>query len=130
MLRFVFLVVCLQAEMLVAEPMNAEQFDAYTAGKTLYFGQDGQAYGAETYLPGRRVRWSFLDGECKDGRWYQDGPAICFVYEDSPDPHCWMFRRGPAGLIAEFLEDGDRPELYEAYEADEPLQCLGPRIGV
>ena len=39
-----------------AEPMNGAQFESYVEGKTLYFGQNGQAYGVEEYLDDRRVR--------------------------------------------------------------------------
>src|SRR6056297_3315549 len=46
--------------------MSAEEFDAYTRGQTFYYGAEGEEpYGAEEYLPGQRVRWSFLDGECQ-----------------------------------------------------------------
>ncbi len=113
-----------------AEPMSPEEFEAYTTGKTLFFGQNGQAYGAEEYLQNRRVRWSFLDGECKEGRWYGAGEQICFVYEDNPDPQCWVFTQGPAGLIAEFIGDDTLPELYEAQDLGEEMLCLGPEVGV
>jgi len=113
-----------------AEPMSAEEFEAYTTGKTLFFGQNGQAYGAEEYLQNRRVRWSFLDGECKEGRWYSAGEQICFVYEDNPDPQCWIFTQGPSGLIAEFIGDDTLPELYEAQDLGEEMLCLGPEVGV
>ena len=113
-----------------AEPMTAEEFDAYTRGKTLHFAEAGQDYGAERYLPGRRVLWSFLDGQCKEGRWYAEERDICFVYEDDPEPQCWQFTLTPRGLSAVFVNDpGATLELYEAREADEML-CLGPRIGV
>ena len=78
-----------------AEPMSGAEFDAYTKGKTLYFGRGGAPYGAEVYLDNRRLRWSFLDGECKDGYWYEEAPSsICFVYEDRPEPQCWSFENG------------------------------------
>jgi hypothetical protein len=113
-----------------AEPMSAAEFEAYTTGRTLFYGQGGQAYGAEEYLDDRRVIWSFLDGECKDGRWYPDGREICFVYDDSPEPQCWQFFRETGGLIAEFMGNPAMSELYEAQDMDEEMVCLGPRIGV
>lgn len=110
-------------------PLSADAFEAYTTGKTLFYGQNGRHYGAERYLPGRRVLWSFLDGECKDGSWFEDGQNICFVYDDNPQPQCWQFTLGAGGLIAAFQNDpGTGLELYEAQEAGEML-CLGPRIG-
>lgn len=111
-------------------PMGAEEFDAYTRGKTFYFGAGGSAYGAEEYLDDRRVRWSFLDGKCQEGYWYEDDGLICFVYENKPDPQCWSFRRGRGGLIARFRDDPDQTTLYEVEASDEPLMCLGPEIGV
>lgn len=110
--------------------MSAAEFDAYTLGKTLFYGNRGSEYGAEEYLPNRRVRWSFLDGECKEGEWYEEDGLICFVYEDNPDPQCWSFVRGPTGLIAQFENDPTQTELYEAGETGREMLCLGPKIGV
>ena len=35
-----------------AAPLSADAFEAYTTGKTLYFSEDGEIYGAERYMPG------------------------------------------------------------------------------
>lgn len=109
--------------------MSAAEFDAYTTGKTLYFREDGEAYGAERYLPDRKVEWSFLDGRCKMGAWYADGPNICFTYEDNPAPQCWIFEQSGSGLKAEFIGDGNATVLYEAETSDEPMYCMGPDVG-
>lgn len=111
-------------------PMSAEAFDAYTRGKTLYYGADGEAYGVERYLDQRRVIWSFLDGECKNGVWYEEAGQICFVYEDRLDPQCWTFSEGPDGLIAQFESDPDATALYEAQDIGEDMLCYGPDVGV
>ncbi|MEL7165569.1 MAG: hypothetical protein AAGL96_08845 [Pseudomonadota bacterium] len=113
-----------------ADRMSAAEFEAYVTGKTLFYGRDGRAYGAEIYRENRRVTWSFLDGDCKDGYWYEAGENICFVYEDRPDPQCWSFERGPSGLIAQFENDPSSTALYEANNSDEEMVCTGPRIGV
>ncbi len=113
-----------------AEPMTAEQFDQYTRGKTLYYAEGGIAYGIEEYLSNRRVRWSYLDGECQDGRWYPAGELICFVYENIEDPQCWRFFEHAGGLSATFGENPDATQLYETLSSEEPLMCLGPKIGV
>jgi hypothetical protein len=115
---------------LAAEPMSAAEFEAYVTGKTLYFGLDGQAYGVEEYLPDRQVRWSFLDGQCKDGFWYDENDQICFVYEDTPEPQCWTFFREGEVLRAVFENDPASTVLYEAGQNDEPMMCLGPDVGV
>ena len=75
------------------------------------------------------MRWSVLDGRCLEGTWFEAAPNICFVYSDDPEPICWTFFEGPSGLTA--LLDGDPDEmLYETGEAEEPLFCLGPDVGV
>lgn len=112
------------------EPMTAEEFDTYTRGKTFTYGHAGDPYGAEEYLDNRRVRWSFLDGKCREGRWYEDDGLICFVYEDRPEPQCWSFIETPGGLVAQFENDPEQTELYEVSKSSDPLMCLGPEIGV
>ena len=111
-------------------PMSAEEFERFTTGKTLYFYSGGQPYGVEEYREDRRVTWSFLDGQCKDGVWYPQGDQICFVYEDNPVPQCWTFYEEPGGLRAQFEGRETGTEVYEAGEADEPMMCLGPDVGV
>ncbi len=120
----------LAATITQAARMTAEAFESYTTGKTLYFSESGETYGAERYLPNRRVEWSFLDGKCKTGEWYPDDGAICFVYEDRPDPQCWEFEASAAGLRATFLGSGETTELYEANKTEEPMYCMGPDVGV
>ena len=115
---------------LAQSTMSAAELDAYTRGKTLYYGDGSAPYGAEIYLPDRRVRWTFLDGECKDGEWYEADGLICFIYEDRPEPQCWTFERGAEGLIARFENDPALTPLYEANESTEEFLCLGPKIGV
>jgi hypothetical protein len=110
--------------------MTAQEFDAYTRGKTLFYGNGPEAYGAEIYLPNRRVRWSFLDGQCMEGEWYEADGMICFTYDEHPEPQCWSFERGPQGLIARFENDPAVTPLYEANESTEEMLCLGPKIGV
>lgn len=113
-----------------AEPLNGEAFDRYTRGKTLFYGQNGEAYGAEVYLDNRRVRWSFLDGECKEGMWYEENDQICFVYEDNPEPQCWAFHKDQGGLVARFENLPGATQLYEAEDYGEEMICLGPEVGV
>ena len=120
----------LSGPLYAGQPISAEAFDTYTRGKTLIYGQNGTPYGAEEYLENRRVRWSFLDGNCKDGIWYEQAGQICFVYEDRPEPQCWTFTHGANGLIAQFENEPEGLELYEADMADEPMLCLGPDVGV
>lgn len=112
-------------------PMSAQAFDDYTTGHTFYFGSGGRAYGAEQYLPGREVIWTFLNGECQRGRWYEEAGMICFVYDGTPDaPQCWRFFDTGTGLSARFEGDPEATELYEVQKDDTPLVCPGPEVGV
>ena len=111
-------------------PMTAAEFEAYTTGRTLTYSALGQDFGIEEYLENRRVRWSFLDGDCEDGIWYPAGEMICFVYETFPDPQFWTFYDEGGGLRALFMNDPEATELYETRMSDEPLLCLGPEVGV
>ncbi|WP_298932615.1 hypothetical protein [uncultured Ruegeria sp.] len=111
-------------------PLSGPEFDSYTRGKTLYYGNDGQVYGVERYLPNQRVIWSFLDGKCRKGIWYQQGEQICFIYEDRLDPQCWVFTQSGGGLIAQFEGDPQATELYEADGIGEEMICYGPEVGV
>lgn len=111
-------------------PLSVGEFEAYVTGKTLYFSFGGVSYGVEEYRPGREVRWSFLEDECKRGHWYPSGEQICFVYEDGTGPQCWTFFRDAGGLRAHFAGDPPGTELYETRTSDKPMQCPGPELGV
>ncbi|MCA1336754.1 hypothetical protein [Pseudooceanicola marinus] len=114
-----------------ASSMSAAEFDAYTQGRTFTYGSQGAPYGAEEYLSNRRVRWSFLDGDCQEGQWYEENGLICFTYEQTPEPQCWSFAAGSGGgLTATFQGPGSQTELYEMQSSEEPLACPGPEIGV
>lgn len=110
-------------------PLSADEFDAYTKGKTLTYAEQGQSYGAEEYYPNNQVKWAFDNGECLDGIWYEDQGDICFVYEDGGAPQCWQFYLEDDKLRAIFSGDTGT-ELYEAYTSDGPMQCMGPQVGV
>lgn len=112
------------------QPMTAMEFDAYTRGLTLTFGVDGVPYGIEQFLPNRRVLWSFIGEECRDGTWYQAGPQICFVYDDEPGrEHCWTFFDTGNGLRARFGDDPEGTELVEVLRSPAPMMCKGPLVG-
>lgn len=123
--------VALPAAALAETPMTGAEFERYTTGKTLYFGQGGEPYGVERYEEDRQVTWSFLDGRCKQGEWYEAANGqICFVYEDDPGEHCWQFFEGSSGLVARFGDDPATVPLYEAQEQDDDMLCTGPEVGV
>lgn len=132
MIRLLIFLMFLSSPIAAQSALSGEEFDDYTRDKTLTFLESGQVYGFEQYLSGRRVIWAFADNECKEGYWYEPEPAlICFVYEDAGDnPQCWNFFKTNNGLRAKFLGQEDGTELYEAQNSPEPLQCIGPKIGV
>ena len=127
----VFAIAVASASQSLAETaMTAAEFDAYVSGKTLTYSVAGEVYGAEQYLPGRRVVWAFKDDQCADGIWYEDAGLICFAYENMGDPQCWTFYLGGIGLRAEFVGDAAGSELSEVAQSAKPLSCAGPDVGV
>lgn len=111
-------------------PVSPSEFESIVTGRTLSYSTRGMEYGAEEYFDGRRVRWSYLDGECEEGEWYPSGEQVCFVYDELPSPQCWQFYMRDGRLLARFENNPEATELYELDRRDEPLMCLGPRIGV
>lgn len=115
---------------LAAEPMTADEFDAYVTGKTLTYSQYGSAFGVEEYLPGRKVRWRFSEDQCQYGSWFARDDLICFVYEYDPTEHCWTFWREGEGLSALSVNDLPGSELSEVAQSANGLNCPGPEVGV
>lgn len=113
-------------------PMTAEEFDAYTLGRTLSYAVEGTPYGIEQYLPDRHVRWTFIGDQCQDGIWYEKAGSICFAYDNNPTTEqCWRFYAEGDRLRAVFQgPGGPSTELYEVQQSDAPLGCLGPGVGV
>lgn len=112
------------------DALTGAEFDAYTRGHTFTFGSAGTPYGAEQYMDHRRVRWTFLDGQCLEGEWYEQDGLICFVYDTEPMPQCWTFMRRSGGLVARFAADPAPSALYEVERSETPLACPGPDVGV
>lgn len=110
---------------------DTERFDSYTQGRTIHFDWEGQPYGAERYLPGQRVIWSFLDGRCIEGEWYMQAGDICFIYEDRPDAQCWSYQIDGTGLSVTIERDaGPALTLTEQKRPRDEMVCLGPEVGV
>ena len=115
-----------------ASLLGADEFERMSTGRTLLFSQSGIPYGAEQYLPDRNVIWQYMDGSCDRGYWYEDGPALCFVYDGSPDPQCWVFESREGDFFARLAgtQGGDPSELRLAGRTDKPLSCRAPGLGV
>ena len=109
-------------------PLSGDEFEALVQGKTLTFSVGDAPYGVEYYAPNRRVIWSFTDGDCVNGEWFeqqtQSGPNICFVYENSSEQQCLQVFDIDGKIRADFMNTLGTTILYEAIEA-EPLVCGG-----
>lgn len=129
MLRVLVCVGLLTGAAAGAEPislLSAEEFEAHVSGQTVYWMRDDEDFGAEQYLPDHSVIWQPTGGPCVYGRWYAEGPLICFRYEDEPDePICWSFAEVQGGLVAR-REGGDLSSLLRAgAQTPAPLKCGG-----
>lgn len=123
---------CLMATPLKAEqPLSGAKFEALVTGWTLQFKSGGKAYGAEQYLPGRRVFWAFDGDQCKEGRWEEPVPnMICFHYEPGTAAQCWAFYENEGRLRAEFQGSIGGLPLTETQRSRDPLACSAPELGV
>ncbi len=111
--------------------MSAAEFEQYTRGKTLFLDRDdGRAYATETYLENRRVRWAPLDGDCVEGRWFEQSGLICFLYDNSPSELCWSVRMTESGITARLENEADQTVLSEIPATGPAPACLGPKLGV
>ena len=112
------------------QSMSGQQFAEITDGKTLYFSQGGQFYGAEQYLRNNKVRWQFPGGQCTDGVWYAQNGTICFEYEEVPGALCWNVWQD-LGVLKARPADAPANTPIELERRDElPLPCAGPDLGV
>lgn len=120
-MRYLILICLMATPAMAQDAMNAAEFDAYTRGKTLTFRNAGaEAYGIEQYQDNCRVIWSFLDGDCSNGIWYESNVSICFRYNFDPGPKCWKFYDDPEGLRAVFTNRPDSCPLRGARQQGTP----------
>lgn len=107
--------------------MTAEEFEAFSTGRTLDYWIDGILWGSERHLPDRKTLDADAEGPCREGEWFPKDDMICFVYQGNPDQHCWQFFRDGPRVLAQ-TDDGDLST--EVTLADQPLSCPGPDVGV
>lgn len=124
--------ICAATPLWAEQPLDGAAFEARVTGKTLTFQVQGQSYGAEQYLPGRRVIWAFDGGPCHAGHWFEPDPGrICFRYDHDPgDLQCWAFFDDGGQLRARFEGALPQDDLIEARRSPVPLACPGPDVGV
>ena len=114
-----------------AQALDAAGFEAEVTGQTLEYTSGGHPYGTEQYLPNRGVIWQAEGGDCRRGRWYEEGPKrICFVYDDAGTPQCWGFSKEGKSLTARFEGQMGGSLLRETRRSKAPLTCRDPYHGV
>lgn len=110
--------------------LSADEFQDFIGTSTVYYGRNGNPYGAEQYLPNRKVIWSFLNNECQYGVWYDRKDQICFIYEGQSSEICWHFMEVDGNKAARVIGDDPENDLVALTQNDEPLHCPGPDVGV
>lgn len=127
-MRYILALLLLTTPALADTPLSGDAFEDLVQGKTLTFSNGVAPYGVEYYGPDRRVIWSFIGGDCVNGKWYEatgtGGPNICFIYENDPTPKCWQVFDENGKIRANVVGAPGATVLYEAVEA-EPLVCGG-----
>ena len=119
-----------EAQTQTQTPLSAEEFEAEVEGRTLTFATGGVEYGIEQFRPGRRVTWAFIGEECREGRWFPaPDDQICFVYEDDPQTHCWVFWLAEDGLRGRFTSTPGGSEIVAVERTSRPMFCPGPQVG-
>jgi hypothetical protein len=129
MVRLVLLGLLFAAPAIAETILDGPAFEARVTGKTLHFERWGLPYGAEQYLPGRRVIWRFQGDRCEHGRWFARGEAICFSYDSVPGPLCWHVIDGADGLRVREIGDVPGNDLSLRRESPAPLDCPGEYLG-
>lgn len=110
--------------------MSPAEFEAWSTGKTLDYSVDGVVLGSEAYFPNRIVRDADTGGPCLDGTWHPQGDAVCFIYPARDGIHCWTFWRDGDAVYAKPLDAAPDDPAQLVTEADTPLTCPGPEVGV
>jgi len=111
-------------------PMTEQEFAARVTGKTFFFSQAGQSFGAESYEPNRSVTWTYGDGACVDGGWYAEGDQICFAYlGNEGEPICWHFFDTAGTITARIVGADPIEDLTVTGEIDKVLPCMAPGVG-
>ncbi|MEM9146047.1 MAG: hypothetical protein AAGC57_07585 [Pseudomonadota bacterium] len=113
-----------------AVPLSPQAFRDYAEGHTLFFENGGEAFGAETFLPGDRSVWRYEGGRCVAGTWRVRGAQICFLYSEGEDELCWRFLRLGERLVARLLGNGPDAgfELEVTGRDRAPVLCPGPGV--
>jgi hypothetical protein len=110
--------------------MTAEEFEAWSTGRTLDYFDAGTYWGSEQHLPGRRTVDTDGDGQCRKGIWFPEDDAICFQYPTIDGQFCWHFWREGDQVTAKTVESDPEIAPYAVTLSDAPPSCQGPEVGV
>ncbi|MEM8792990.1 MAG: hypothetical protein AAGE80_15325 [Pseudomonadota bacterium] len=110
------------------EIMSPEAFREYSEGFTLYFEQDGEPFGTESFGEGGSTTWRYRDGSCIEGVWKPHGGQVCFFYGDQQGVLCWRMLRDGDDIIARLLGEAENAgmELRITRRDKKPLLCGDP----
>lgn len=113
----------------MAEPVDPADFHDYAQGFTLYFEEDGEPVGSESFGPDGAVTWRTPEGECFEGLWREHEGLMCFFYSGEADVTCWQVLRDEDGMMVR-RESGDPPEVtFRVVGRDrKPLLCGAPGV--
>ena len=121
-MRVILFIIALASPALAEAPMTGAEFDAYVTGKTLSYGNAGDAtFGVEMYMTGKRVIWSVTPGICANGVWYESKGDICFRYDGDAEPKCWAVYAEGDGLRAVYTTRPDTTVIFETVDEVVPL---------
>ena len=129
MKRFLAMLACLVPVQAAAlDPVSPEDFRKMTQGWTVYFTLNGELYGAESYASGDRSCWCYFQGECQEGTWWADGPALCFDYGHEDGPSCWTLHKDEHSILARLIGDRRNAGLTLRFlkQDRKPLPCSAP----
>lgn len=133
-MRAALLLALLASPAWAREPLDGAGFEALVEGRSLGYTREGEAqpYGIERHYPGRRVTWFLVDtGECMEGTWRVEEagakPRICFEYDESPGPHCFLYYREGDSILSTNLDgsDLDITPLGPEHEVEFGCEFLG-----
>ena len=125
---FLGLLLLLATPLGAQEVMSPEEFRDYAEGYTLYFEENGEPFGTESFGTDGSTKWRYRDGSCVEGAWRPHEAQICFYYGDTQGVLCWWMLRDGDEIIARLLgDDQTQPlELRITRRDKRPLICGDP----
>jgi len=108
------------------EQMTPDAFLDLAMGRTLSFSSllSGGLVGVEQFLRRDLSVWADETGRCTYGRIEINGPYLCFLYEDAPDPNnCWIPFMDEGTLLVLSQNTGEVQRISDI--SDKPVVCEG-----